>query len=593
MKVPYLPALTPAFGFCAIFVALITLSPPTRSLAQSGDGGAQESGKETPKPTEDGKENANEKKAVDDVPARNVDLKTEYVLPTTSEEDDKALDSFHHSLANAFEALKTKVKPKKTFRAPYFVWEDCLLQLDTINGTRIVFRNLSRDDGPGNYLWDDLPAGLCNRLRVQLDANDKLHLLGMAIRAARSDGKALCGMLLYQLSRKDASSKKKIKELFQRLTGTTEDPEVVCECFTGKDGPAEEKSTKDLYKTFETGFGQPNETGNKAREALKQVIDRPLGAQLPFIRFLQNHIDKNMKEARKGASKISQKSANPDLYKRLEAARKRALSLIFDSTYWPYPYPPNHAEIQDKLRGLLRSVQNIWFEPDLECLEADAKIGQSVRVVRWALADLKLLDPHEHYTPYHFEEVLRRLAPDHITVEDFHAFVQEKDKHGKTSEEFRQWNRDTRAAWKDKDGAPPDESWDQVAITNDYRVMLGLHAVKLNFKLYWAARHHSTWCMDKLGGEIEHDSPGGPRGNDPQERANFEGFTHGVSENLSSGSRLPFDTHRGWVLSSGHSRNLAHPNHRVVGVARDRDVWTQVFSSHDEGDKNTESKGGK
>src|SRR5690606_22406232 len=66
-----------------------------------------------------------------------------------------------------------------------------------------------------------------------------------------------------------------------------------------------------------------------------------------------------------------------------------------------------------------------------------------------------------------------------------------------------------QAAYANQEGAPDGEAWQQLKITNNYRMMMGVLPLKMNFKLYWAAILHSQWCMTHNGGQISHDSPGG------------------------------------------------------------------------------------
>jgi uncharacterized protein YkwD len=87
---------------------------------------------------------------------------------------------------------------------------------------------------------------------------------------------------------------------------------------------------------------------------------------------------------------------------------------------------------------------------------------------------------------------------------------------------------------------------------------------------------------------------GEPKGADPGARMNHEGYSGGGGENIHMDSRgpTPVSSHNAWCHSSGHHRNILTPGWKVLGSAKFGNIWTQNFGAGDEGDKNSESKGG-
>ena len=116
--------------------------------------------------------------------------------------------------------------------------------------------------------------------------------------------------------------------------------------------------------------------------------------------------------------------------------------------------------------------------------------------------------------------------------------------------------------------------------TNKERRKRGLSPLSGNRALAKAARGHSRW-MSKTG-RFSHRGQGGST---PSDRAARAGYWHGTGENIwmNLGSRRSGATYRSrfvwnsdwklgkaavisWMNSTGHRRNLLHPDYRHIGV---------------------------
>ena len=116
---------------------------------------------------------------------------------------------------------------------------------------------------------------------------------------------------------------------------------------------------------------------------------------------------------------------------------------------------------------------------------------------------------------------------------------------------------------------------EQLRLTNEYRVLMGLRALSLELHLAAAADGHSNEML-RLS-YFDHTSPNDERAT-PFKRANLAGFDGtAVGENIAHGYRSPRAVHRGWLRSPGHHRNILDADWEVMGVAHCRDYWTQVF----------------
>jgi uncharacterized protein YkwD len=126
-----------------------------------------------------------------------------------------------------------------------------------------------------------------------------------------------------------------------------------------------------------------------------------------------------------------------------------------------------------------------------------------------------------------------------------------------------------------KQGKNPDGvEIEQVAITNEYRIMMGRAAIEIDSRLVDAARGHSEE-MTRLG-YFDHVSPVGAN-KTPFDRMKNAGYEGAGGENISLGSEAPKATHIAWYNSSGHHRNILGEQWFAMGAGRNGRHWTQDF----------------
>lgn len=122
----------------------------------------------------------------------------------------------------------------------------------------------------------------------------------------------------------------------------------------------------------------------------------------------------------------------------------------------------------------------------------------------------------------------------------------------------------------------PEPGREQLRILNEYRIMLGRHALAADDKLFRCAAKHSSWM--ESAGNMSHDEPD-PARRTPSLRARIEGYADGVGENVAFGYPTALSVHGGWYTSSGHHRNMVLKGFWVAGVAKSGTYWTQVFGT--------------
>ena len=117
---------------------------------------------------------------------------------------------------------------------------------------------------------------------------------------------------------------------------------------------------------------------------------------------------------------------------------------------------------------------------------------------------------------------------------------------------------------------------EQVRITNEYRLLMGLPALALEPRLVASARAHSEE-MRRLG-YFSHTSPT-PELRSMQERIARAGIARvPVGENIAKGYATPQAAFEGWYRSPGHHRNMLGAAWARLGAGVEGDLWTQNYA---------------
>lgn len=258
----------------------------------------------------------------------------------------------------------------------------------------------------------------------------------------------------------------------------------------------------------------------------------------------------------------------------LDAARKRALALIFDEQRYFYPVPPNrraeYEQVQREVDERVAAVRELWDAGST--VRLDERFRESLRDLTWARREqghrslpedvpawMALLGPE-----------LEELALDSFAWDHRERARLLRDRWIEARNE-RVWSG---AAETDGVACGRAEQ-EQVRITNRYRALLGRQSVAWDPLIQAAAAVHSDY-MSRTGnfGHFEEDVPGRRT---PFDRMREQGYDRGVSENCHAGSGSPEGAHQGWTHSSGHHRNLLMTGHTEMATAVAGPYWTQNF----------------
>lgn len=255
----------------------------------------------------------------------------------------------------------------------------------------------------------------------------------------------------------------------------------------------------------------------------------------------------------------------------LDRRRTAALTVIYDAAiYLPEDHPdwPRGDVIngQRQVDERVAAVRELWDATPTRVLRVPgAAQGLLERVrhldARWA-PELRADRPVD---PVALGDLLRNDAPE-LTIRNF-ALDDADRRRLVWDQQVQQYNADFRHADLN------DRDREHIAFVNDHRALMGRARCFIDIRLCRATRAHSQAC-DRAG-RIWHDGPNGT----PQSRAQAQGFTDGVSENVALGYGNPRDIWtRGWYRASDHHRVALAEHANCMGYGYVGSVGTQNFA---------------
>lgn len=445
-------------------------------------------------------------------------------------------------------------------------------------------RNLLRIDGEGlafsgegnsvlRASWEELPLKTLSALieRIPLDAGD---LVDAALALAHKGATDVDGVLARAASR-DAGLKPRIDQVIAQIREFPEVPEGGFTLLDGRFLSPTEMARRDLEAEIAAQIAaldaKEAEVRDGARTALLMLGDAALHRYHSALRELHA---RRLSEIRKNPAfaKLQEIAERHGEYRQ---ARANALALIFDTEKYPYPYrvpeatpeaAANYQRSQPEVERLTTLVQRAYGEPkSVRLAEPFRDLVARLREVRSWLDQVPelLVDPEPQWLihlPAEETVTVRNLAEDEADRLRIDASLR------------------TMAENENSPGVASRTEQEQCRITNEYRVMMGRHAVRLYDRMTLAAHDHCN-DMSTLG-FFSHMSPvEGKR--TPWDRMARQGMQPlGASENIAI-NRSPLGAHQAWLRSPGHHRNLLGSAWRLMGPGHVGRYYCQKFSTGD------------
>lgn len=269
------------------------------------------------------------------------------------------------------------------------------------------------------------------------------------------------------------------------------------------------------------------------------------------------------------AVKIERNQIRAKLVPVVVERRAAALGFINDKTRYP---EENHgAAGQKEVDRLVDHLRRVVQDPLREVAEvkgAFAKIAKLLDEAR-KLAEWSREHAESGADPKKVEDELALEAAKVVKMQ--HVPVDEKDAQALAkSLDVVKYNETVKSSMTA-------EERECVRLTNEYRMLFGLHALKAFEPLVQAARKHSEE-MSRLN-YFAHESPVAANAN-PAARCAREGGKF-AGENIAMGMVTGAHAFDAWYTSSGHHRNMLFPKHKSIGLGQHKNYWTEDFGFDD------------
>lgn len=312
-------------------------------------------------------------------------------------------------------------------------------------------------------------------------------------------------------------------------------------------------------------------------------------------------------EKEPGFKKLAKLAAMRD---ELDTRRRHALTAIFNTVHYPYPYPKDsrYAAVQGEIDKRTKHAREIWDNPFSVTLKRDGKLGKHLQAFDKVVEELQIkkvdtTDIEKAMAPY-----AMYVTGEPITIRTYYRTVAEKELLA-----YNRWVMETYNPARTEVATQAERR--QVQVTNEYRMLIGytaivtpgsapyasltpdnavtildqavlektmpLKAVRIDNRLVLAARLHSE-DMSKRG-YFAHQAPPNPATGEGatgpayrMQKQNYMGM--GFSENIAM-SASPDKAHQMWIHSSGHHRNILS-GWTDLGSGVNGRNFTQNFGNH-------------
>lgn len=412
--------------------------------------------------------------------------------------------------------------------------------------------------GETRYAWSALPAAAFPRLfRIAgIEAADRLAVglfldeAGLAEEAEQAYVAFFRGGRDLPAIQRVLARRRRVEgpfELFRdRLVAPSQKEEVLLRERIAKLG---KQAASSDARTREEAFAELETLGGKAHATL-----------LDALRARRKAVAEELESGRA----FSPSHAVSVLGPMLEERRAEALRFILDPARYPYPNKSDAAQAEaERLVNLVRDVYDRPFDILKEKSETAREREEELKRLDERVAKL---DPDDQPAlAAAIEAIQRRLDMKRLPID---GKDRDRIEHNVAVESYNRALKGTTA---------DEEERANVAAVNDYRWMMGLHALKIDERLVRGARKHSIE-MRQLG-YFAHESPT-PALASPGHRARREGYGGGVGENIAQGPTTGQQAFDGWFHSSGHHRNMLMPGWTEMGCGQSgRAYWTQLFGA--------------
>lgn len=260
----------------------------------------------------------------------------------------------------------------------------------------------------------------------------------------------------------------------------------------------------------------------------------------------------------------------------LEALRRRVLDLVYDYESYPEVYKrpeaskeaaEAYAKTQREIDKAVARLEAVWQGGERRVVRFPTSFRQRLGELRTCLRwfDELAMSPEPLDSADFLEAFPDTWAS--VNLQTFPLDVSDAVRHENDLEVLAANVADASIADRDE--------IEMLAVCNEYRMLLGRRALRLDPDLTRSARGHSRE-MSTLG-YFAHESPNAMNAT-PSDRALRAGFdgSH-IGENIARGRVSARATHGLWTISPPHHRNLLSDDWTHLGTGRSGEYWTANY----------------
>lgn len=249
------------------------------------------------------------------------------------------------------------------------------------------------------------------------------------------------------------------------------------------------------------------------------------------------------------------------LKKELNQKRKEALKEIHEGK----PVEAGDKPVLSKeMDEKIRAVKTLWEKPAEKVIEIDKPLNNTAEMLKMVESEMKKYtlvvkdknkeedkDKEEKVDKVDKENAEPEGEPDIITVLANNSTIDIKNfPLNKTETKLIEYNQKIMKINEENKVADSIEK-EMVKIINEYRIMMGLPAYRLDDRLSRASRKHSQF-MEGVK-TLAHEGIGDGT---PSTRLQAEGFSGGCGENCATGQKTPIGYFTAWYWSYKHHLNM-------------------------------------
>lgn len=201
-----------------------------------------------------------------------------------------------------------------------------------------------------------------------------------------------------------------------------------------------------------------------------------------------------------------------------------------------------HPKISSEMDKKVNEVRVLWERPLERIVQLDKSLNEVVESMKFLAVALKKYNTSTEDKTYDLDVLSFLTTGSKIDIKNYPI----------NSAETRLIKENKKIIEENEgDKVVSEAEKEMVKLQNEYRIMMGLRALRINDQLSKAGRKHSEFM--RSCGLFAHCGIGD---GDPASRGRAEGYSGCIGENIAAGQSDPYGAFTGWYWSHGHHINM-------------------------------------